>query len=239
VAQLDEVVDQQWAVMLGCAVELLHEPGVHLVAGGVDLKDQGNVHLVHVDESTMVYCPNRLRDRALEVLDETAAESTFNAKVCAKLADVARDSVAGPFWHGFVDGEQFDHTATQEGRWLRADDALLDEFRETCGRDAWVHGGFTSPGALIYGIESGGVLVAGGTLTTWRGPASDIQVVVSPTTRKRGLAAKLAARMAVDVLPHVKVMRWRILAGDTAAVKVATSLGFVEQGRSYVAHLPR
>lgn len=139
---LEEAVDAAWAEFLACETALLHEPGAHLVAGGEELRDRSVVLAARVGAGTVVFCPDRLRDRAARVLAEADPRTAFSAAVCARIADVAESEVLGPSCHTFVDRARFVPRPDGDGRRLDRDDPLLDALRTACGDDDWAEGGF-------------------------------------------------------------------------------------------------
>jgi hypothetical protein len=84
--RFEEIVDAAWGELLGCEPDLLHRPGAHLVPGGEELRDRERVLAVRVGVGTLVFCPERLRDRARSVLADVDPASAFSAVVCALIA---------------------------------------------------------------------------------------------------------------------------------------------------------
>ena len=238
---LEAAVDAAWAEALGCETELLHEPGAHLVARGEALKGSAVVLAAQVGVGTLVYCPDRLRDRARCILAETDQRTAFSAVVCARIAGVAESEVLGPSWHGFVDRAGFVSGSLGQGRRLDRDDPLFNALRTACGDDDWAEGGFfddpTTFDGLLYGIEEGGRLVAAGNMTPYRGLPADVGLVTHPDARGRGLAKRLAAKMVSDALPHVEVVRYRALVSNAVSLGVARSLGFEGRGQNFIVRL--
>jgi RimJ/RimL family protein N-acetyltransferase len=232
----EEAVDAGWATLLGCEPELLHEPGVHLVAGSAELRDGERVFVARVGVGILVHCPDRLRDRSRRIVATTDAATAFSAGFCARIADVTESEVLGPSWHGFVDGARFVAGSPREGRRLDRDNPVFDELRLACGEDEWEEGGFLHDG-VFYGIEEEGRLVAAGNMTPYRGLPADVGLVTRPDARGRGLAKRLAATMVWDALSDVGIVRYRALVTNVASLRIAESLGFERRGENYVVRL--
>ena len=237
---LEDAVDAAWAEVLGCEPELLHEPGAHLVAGGEQLKGE-RVLAARVGVGTLVYCPDRLRDRARRVLAEADPLTAFSPGVCARIAGVTESEVLGPSWHGFVDRARFVSDSAREGRRLDRDDPLFNALRIACGEDEWAEGGFfddpTTFDGVLYGIEEEGRLVAAGNMMPYRGFPADVGLVTRPDARGQGFATRLAAKMVWDALPDVEIVRYRALLTNAASLRVAESLGFEWRGQNLVVRL--
>jgi GNAT superfamily N-acetyltransferase len=192
--------------------------------------------VARVGVGTLVYCPDRLRDRARRVLAETDPPTAFGAGVCARIAGVTESEVLGPSWHGFVDRARFVSGSAREGRRLDRNDPLFDELRIACGDDEWEEGGFLH-GGVLYGIEEEGRLVAAGNMTPYRGFPADVGLVTHPDARRQGLAKRLAATMVWDALPDVGIVRYRALVTNAASLRIAESLGFEGRGQNLVVRL--
>jgi GNAT superfamily N-acetyltransferase len=217
---LEDVVDAAWGELLGCEPALLHTRGTHLVAGGKELAGREAVLMFRITGATLVYCPEWLRDRAMDVVAETRPEAAFGVTLCARIADVAESEVHGPAWHGFVDRARFatarGGAGAGDGHRVDRHDSLLDELRRACGDADWGEGGFfddaTAFDDVRYAIEEDGRLVAAGNLTAYRGLPADVGLVTRPDARGRGLAKRLT---------------------NTASLRVAQSLGFEGRGQNY------
>jgi GNAT superfamily N-acetyltransferase len=195
-----------------------------------------------VDAGTLVYCPDRLRNRARRVLAEADPQTSFSAALCARIAGANESEVRGPAWHGFVDGACFVPRSDAAGDRRAPGDPLLDTLRTACGDDAWAEGGFLHESlavdGVLYGIEEDGRLVAAGNMTPYRDLPADVGLVTRPDARSRGMAKRLAAKMVSDALPRVDVVRYRALLTNTASLRVAESLGFRGRGQNYAVRLP-
>lgn len=222
--------------MLGCDVDLLHEPGAHLVPGGGDLDGYEGVFLAQVTEAVLVVCPSRLRPMAEEVLAEAPAGSVFSAATCAAIAGAREHEVRGPARHAFVDREHLTVPQVGRGRRLPFDDPLLGELAEVTGEADWSEAGFVlrddEDVPVVYGIEEDGRLLAAGNLTAYRGQPADIGLVTRPEARRRGLATSLAVTMVTDVISRVEVVRYRARTTNLASLRVAAALGFRERGHN-------
>jgi GNAT superfamily N-acetyltransferase len=239
---MEAAVDAAWAELLGCEPSLLHEPGAHLVAGSEALRDRERVFVARVGAGTVVYCPDRLWDRARRVLAETDPRNAFIAGFCARFAGVTEAEVLGPSWHGFVDRARFVSSSAREGRRLDRDDPMLSDLRIACGEDAWAEGGFVHDPTtvdVLYGIEEERRLVAAGNMTPYRGVPADVGLLTHPNARGRGFATRLAAKMVGDALSEVEIVRYRSLLTNAASLRIAEALGFEERGQNFVVRLSK
>jgi hypothetical protein len=116
--RFEATVDAAWAELLGCGPALLHTPGVHLVPGGEELAGRERVLMFRVTVATLVYCPERLRDRGASLVAETPPDAAFGTALCARIAGVTEAEVHGPAWHGFVDGARFVASGDGDGHRL-------------------------------------------------------------------------------------------------------------------------
>ena len=237
---LEEVVDAAWAERLGCEAALLHEPGAHLVPGGEALRHRAVVLAARVGAGTLVFCPDRLRDRAARVLAEADPSTAFSAGVCARIAGVTETAVLGPSCHTFVDRVRFKPRPDAVGRRLDRGNPSFDALRTACGEDDWAEGGFLHEPTtfdVLYGIEEDGRLVAAGNMTPFRGLPADVGLVAHPDARGRGFATRLASKMVSDAIPDVEVVCYRALLTNASSLRIAESLGFERRGQNYIVGL--
>ncbi len=184
---MDELVDASWAWSLGCEVDLLRRPGIHLVPGGPGFTGYEAVFMARFDETVLVYCPERLRPAALEVLRQTPAGDVFTVEACTRIAGGRLQAVLGPAWHGFVDDRLFTPSARLLGGQVTLDDERLPALRAACGEPEWAEAGFLSREGLVYAVEVKGQVVAAGNMTPFRGRPADVGLITHPDHRGRGL----------------------------------------------------
>jgi GNAT superfamily N-acetyltransferase len=234
---LEAAAARAWAEALGCELQLLAEPGGHMVPGGVGLRGRDAVYMASVCAAVLVYCPDRLRPRAATVLASTPPGDLFAASTCASIVGVGDVHVFGPSWHGFTDAGHFTPAVSGAGRRLDHGDRLLAGLRDACGQAEWGEGGFADPDAVTYGIEEEGRLAAAGNLTPFRGYPADVGLLTHPAARGRGLAKQIAVQMIEDALPAAGIIRYRALVTNFPSLAIARSLGFAEYGQNLIARL--
>lgn len=157
-ARLLDLVDEQWAAAFGCAVELVREPGAHVVAGGAAFEGYNAVYMARIDETVLVYCPVRLRQIAVGLLDRRSPGEVFTPDIVERIAGAQLDCVKGPAWHGFLDAGHFVASSAPLGLRLAPGDPRLGELRRDCGEDEWAEAGFPAAEGVVYGVDKGGQL---------------------------------------------------------------------------------
>jgi hypothetical protein len=209
---------------LGCDLRLLGEPGAHMVPGGARLRGVNAVYMAGVRAAVLVYCPGRLRPRAVAVPASTPPGHLFTASACAKIAGAGEAQILGPSWHGFTDAGHFRPAVAGAGRRLDRGDRLLAGLREACGEAEWAEGGFADPDGVMYGIKEDGRLATAGNLTLFRGYPADVGLLTRPAVRGRGLTRQIAVQMIGDALPAAGIIRYRALATNSPSLAIARSL---------------
>lgn len=237
VPDLSDVVDEAWAEALGCAVELLHTPGVHLVPGGPALADYRGVYMAHLGSAVFVYAPASHQAGAKKALAMASPDDAFTASTCRLIAQGDGDKVLGPSWHGFADVAIFRPAEGAGGQIITADDPQLDELRRACGTAEWAEAGFAHTDGHLYGLREDGRLVAAGDMTDYRGRPADVGVITHPAMRGRGLARRLVSYMVSTHLPAAGVVRYRALTTNYASLAVARPLGFIGRGQNLAVRL--
>jgi hypothetical protein len=193
--------------------------------------------MAQIGPATLVYSVEELRQRAETVIADAKGGSVFDARTCARIAELDESQIDGPSWHGFVDTRLFSPHLSGAGRRLHRDDPLLSGLREASGDADWAEGGFFEDEGFVYGIEESGRLLAAGNLTPFRGVPADVGLLTHPAARDRGLAKQMAVSMISDALPHVGIIRYRARLSNLPSLAIAKSLGFRERGCNLVARL--
>lgn len=232
-----DLVDAAWADSLGCDVERVRTPGVHLVAGGPGFAGYDAVYMVRIEGTVLAYCPEALRGRAAQVLAGMSAGEAFTAATVERIAGDGSARVLGPSVHAYADDRHFRPADRPVGVPLDPADDRLATLRLACGEGDWAEAGLASGSELVYGVEDEGCLVAAGLLRPFRGMPADVGLLTHPDHRGRGLARRLASRMIADALPVAAVVRYRALRTNLPSRAIAAALGFVDRGENLVVRL--
>lgn len=108
----------------------------------------------------------------------------------------------------------------------------LTELRRAAGEAAWTESGFGDEPARCFVLSSAGRIVAASNLTTWRGEAADVGVLVDPSSAGRGLGTRMVAAAAAEAVRVGGIARYRALASNHASLAIASRLGFTNYGRN-------
>ena len=235
--RLVDLADATWAVSLGCDVNLVRQPGAHLVPGGAGFRGFNAVYMARIHHTVLVYCPEGLRPYAGDLLSGSTVDEVFTRRTLERIAGGQLEAVQGPAWHGFVDDEHFIASTHPEGVRLAWDDTRLAELSQACGEESWAEAGFSAMESAVYGLVIKGQLVAAGIMRPFRGQLADVGLITHPDHRGQGLARRLASRMITDALPDAQVVRYRALTTNAPSLALARSLGFVGRGQNLFGRL--
>ena len=141
----------------------------------------------------------------------------------AAFADQRGLELMGPSTHFYLD---VDHGPSADVVELSTDEVEL--LRTTMPPAEWHEGGMThDPTPLLFhGIVEEGRPVACAVLNQWRDVPSDIGVVVAPSRRGRGLAAKVGGHAASYAVREHGIARWRAATTNVPSTRTAQRLGF-------------
>jgi RimJ/RimL family protein N-acetyltransferase len=235
-------VDAYWAAFFGCAPEALRRAESHVVAH-VGLGDyRGAYAMTFGDAAPIVSVPPAFLDLA------RSAASRWNAGTVNSPADLrallgarAGDAI-GPAVVSYVDSTP-DHRIASDNdvRVLLPSEAAhrtaVEQLCTACTPTEWAHGGSGLTDTPAVGVFHEGFLVSMASYNVWGERLAHIAIVTHPNFRGRGFGRAAVARLTAYLGNQGLIPQYRTLAANVAALRVATSLGFVPYARSMAVRL--
>ena len=235
-------VDAYWAAFFGCAPDALRRADSHVVAH-VGLGDyRGAYAMTFGDAAPIVSVPPASLDLARSVARRWNAETVNSpADLRALLGARAGDAI-GPAVVSYVDPTP-DHglAADSNVRVLHPSEpahrTAVERLSTACTPTEWAHGGSALEVTPAFGAFHGAFLVAMASYEVWGERLAHIAIVTHPDFRGRGFGRAAVARLTAYLGDQRLIPQYRTLATNVAALRVATSLGFVPYARSMAVRL--
>lgn len=198
----------------------LRQPGLHVTA--VDEPGAG-IYVLELDDAVHVRVPEARRAQVERLTSESALDRHW-WRATLRDADAV---VLGPARHylGGVADRPSPHA-------VHLTVAELEELAEQVSPDELEESGVAEPDVLLFGVREHEALAAVSSLSRWAGGHTDVGVLVSPTSRGRGLGLA-AATMAVSAATRqAGIVRWRCREDNAASVALANRLGLTFYARN-------
>jgi GNAT superfamily N-acetyltransferase len=237
-----DAVDAYWAAFFGCAPDDLRRAASHVVSH-VGLGDYLGVYaMTFEDAAPIVSVPPSFLDLARSAATRWTSE-TVSSPVDLQALLGARAGVAvGPAVVSYLE-PTLDHrltTGSDVQILLPSEPAhrtAVERLGTACTPTEWAHGGGALADTPAVGVFHEALLVAMASYEVWGGRLAHIAVVTHPAFRRRGLGRAAVARLIVHLGEQRVIPQYRTLASNVAALRVATSLGFVPYARSMAVRL--
>jgi len=231
VESAETTVEAYWAGLLGCTVDDLRSPGLHI---GTFRGTYRDAWWLRRQKSHILSVPGDLVERIRgRVLGDRRADDVDLAYIEHLLAPEVR-RIIGPCFLGYADRGSLRTGPLVNVRQLSpADVAALRELADSCDQDEWAESGLSVDRPPIFGCFGGQRLLAAASYEIWGEGIAHMGVLTDPASRRSGHGRLVAASAASDALDRGIVVQWRALESNTASVALGTSLGCARWGSHY------
>ena len=237
IGNAEAAVEAYWAGLLGCTVDDLRSPGLHIGTYRGTYRDawwlqRQTSHILAVPADLL----ERTRGRVLGGRRSDDVDLAYIESVLAP--EVGR--IIGPCFLGYADRQSLRAVPSLTARQLGpADVAALHELADACHPDEWAESGLDIDRAPIFGCFEGRRLVAAASYEMSGGRLAHMGVLTHPAVRRSGHGRVAAACAATDAVNRDLVVQWRALESNTASVTLAMSLGCTRWGSHYTILMPQ
>jgi GNAT superfamily N-acetyltransferase len=132
--------------------------------------------------------------------------------------------VLGPAMHAFTDQEPDVGSGPHEVELVTVDD--LGSLHEQVSEDDWEESGLAHADGLVHVVRHGERVVAAAHLAGFLGGACDVNVLVDPAARGRGLGAVVAASATRTAVRTHGLARWRARVDNAPSRALSRALDF-------------
>jgi GNAT superfamily N-acetyltransferase len=209
-------LERLWAERLGCAEELLREPGAHLLAH----PHPATLYAVAIDAAQIVLAPPSLHAK----LRASMRQGPLPLEVPAFAALVPSGARAvGPAFVGYRDSAPPEPAAVER---LTGSSAALEPLREAVSELEWAHANLEAAVPPLCVVLSGGSALAAAGAQTLPGELAHIGVLTHPEHRGRGMARRVVAACAAEAIAAGRLAQYQTLLSNAPALAVGRALGF-------------
>jgi GNAT superfamily N-acetyltransferase len=240
-SHIHQLLDAHWTATLHVEPSIWRDAEV-VVASHPEPSHAGVVYLIRRDDSCIIVVPEALIGSTTTACAAWPSAAVFDRAFVRSLYGPAVAAIHGPFWLGYATA---DTIRTVDSRGVRsldgaADAAAVAALRRVVSEDEWIDAGFAIPTRQEYGCFVDGDLVCAGTLTPFGGAPANIGVLTAPAQRNQGFGAAMLSALTTRAFEHSAVAQCRFLEENRAAVRIACTLGYIEDGRTLevILHVP-
>jgi hypothetical protein len=220
-----------WAGLLGCTVDDLRAPGLHI---GTFRGTYRDAWWLRRQKSHILSVPGDLVERIRGRVGGRRSDDVDLAYIEHLLAPEVR-RIIGPCFLGYADRGSLRTGSLVTARQLGpADVAALRELADSCDQDEWAESGLNVDRPPIFGCFAGQRLLAAASYEVWGDRIAHMGVLTDLASRRSGHGRIVAACAASHALDCGLVVQWRALESNTASVALGTSLGCARWGSHYI-----
>lgn len=240
-SHIHQLLDEHWTATLGVEPSVWRDAEV-VVASHPEPSHADLVYLIRREDSCIIVVPQMLIGSTTTACAAWPSAAVFDRAFVRSLYGTAVAAIHGPFWHGYAAPDTIRSVDSRGVRALvgAADEAAVTRLRSQVSDDEWVDAGFAMPTRQEYGCFVGGDLVCAGTLTPFAGAPANISVLTAPAHRNQGFGAAMLSALTTRAFQRSGVAQCRFLEENRPAVRIARTLGYIEDARTLevVLHVP-
>jgi GNAT superfamily N-acetyltransferase len=240
-SHIHQLLEEHWTATLRVEPSVWRDAEV-VVASHPEPSHADLVYLIRREDSCIIVVPEALIGSTTTACVAWPSAAVFDRAFVRSLYGPAVAAIHGPFWLGYAAPDTIRSVDSRGVRTLvgAADEAAVTGLRGLVSDDEWVDAGFAMPTRQEYGCFVGGDLVCAGTLTPFGGAPANIGVLTAPAHRNQGFGAAMLSALTTRAFERSGVAQCRFLEENRAAVRIARTLGYIEDGRTVevVLHVP-
>jgi GNAT superfamily N-acetyltransferase len=235
---ISAIADEWWSRDFGCAPSELRPARTHVQEHAGELTGNPGIWILVAGGAPRISLPptaiEALAVQASTWSEATVADATILHSQVSRLQSQKVDKIIGPAFIGYGSSITLDLADADHARRLADNDQdAVSALRTACSTEEWEHGGNDSDDVPLFGArDADGSLSALASYETWGGKIAHISIVTHPERRRLGLGRRAVALAAQDALGAGLVPQYRTLRANTASLRIAQRLGFVEYGFS-------
>lgn len=231
-------LDADWAENFGCAVAVLHRPGVILLRNAGDFAQYRSAYLLLWGETCVVTVPEPFFAAAEAAVVGRTIADIFNRDFVAAHFGASAQRIIGPTFRSCCDGGDFRPAETRGTRLLtREGDPALLRLRDAVGEEAWEHGGIDVERSPSFGCFAEGELVAAGTLVAGSPRLRNVGILTHPAYRRQGYGRAVVSFMTAHALAEGGIGHYQTLMANSGSKAIALSLGYVQYATAFAVRL--
>lgn len=233
VSRIHQLLDEHWTAVLHVQPSVWRDADV-VVASHPEPSHNDLVYLIRRSESCIIVVPEGLVGSTTIACAAWPSAAVFDRAFVRSLYGAAVASIHGPFWLGYATAETLRPVDARGARPVagEAERAGVAALRALVGEDEWVDAGFEVAAREEHCIVSDGEVVCAGTLTPFDGVPASAGVLTHPAHRNRGLGAAMLSALSQRALRASDAVQCRVLEDNRAALRIARTLGYVEDGHT-------
>lgn len=228
--------DQFWASYLGVAGSEWASRGVS-VRAHVGLAGFRGAWCFRHSERTVFSVPPGWVRHVTTMLASCDDDALMDEDCLRKIFGADFERTIGPAFQGCLDPNRFRNFPNSNIELVRAQHrAAFDNFRRAFDDPDWEASALSKTEEMAA-YFAGAKIVAVASYRAWSRDAGDPCVLTHPDYRNRGYATRAAAAVVARALGRGKTLLYQTLESNTAAVRVATKLGYEQYARHIAVRL--
>jgi len=216
-------VETWWSDLFGVPLtSLWREPvtiGLHARLG-----DYPGVFVVERHDNVQVSLPDWVTAAHVRELEQEPPAVLASREFWATWSHTSGMVVLGPAVHAFTDRSPDVASNPDDAVLLTVED--LATLRSDVTGDEWEESGFGHAGGPVHAVVEGDRVVAAAHLSAFLGGAGDVNVLVAPAARGRGLGAAVGSAGTRSAVRTQGLARWRARVDNAPSRALSAALGF-------------
>jgi hypothetical protein len=221
-------VDRWWSDLFGVPVSMLWRETV-TVGMHAGLGDYPGVFVAERHGSVPLSLPDWVTPDQVRLLESQDASALLSRDFWATWRGGDDVVVLGPAVHAFTDSEPDLGDQQPEVVLLTVDD--LSTLRAAVTDEDWEESGFAHAEGTVHAVLQDDEVVAAAHLAGFLGGAADVNVLVAPDGRGRGLGRSIGGAATRSAVRQQGIARWRSRVDNAPSRALSAALGFEDYCR--------
>jgi GNAT superfamily N-acetyltransferase len=232
-------IDTCWANQLGCRVEHLQKPGLHVTAHGPGLSDYEGVMALRRGPACIVSVPRALMAEVFPRLSHFAPETAFDRNVLGALLGDRVAAVIGPAYQGYADITDFrpaDPLTARQLTYIHV--PALHRLESACKPEEWAASGIDPQRLPLFGCFTYGSELASAAMLEERVQGIYfVGVITHPDYRGGGYGSAVVSFATDYGLATGGILHYQTLEANSHAVAIARKLGYQQYASTLAVRL--